>query len=163
MLNLTAMQMEENQHREKVVTLKYDAAHSNGRTTVTLPLTLKLNLSREKISAAMEVTGIEAESIEAALDAVASWCERGAAAIRESVRKEGADLPLFTREPFCYDALPSWEKLLYDKIVADLLALPDDDASAYISRLKEERHPLLLVHDALDCARAAVYRAREED
>jgi hypothetical protein len=41
--------------------------------------------------------------------------------------------------------------------------MPDEDASDYIRRLHEERNPIVLAHDALDCARAAVYRAREEE
>lgn len=165
MLTLKNMQMQpaKSAHEDDVATLTYDVEHGAFGTTVTLPLTLRLTVPYAKVSASLVVANAEGETVEAVLDKLATWCERGAAGIRESARKTGADLPLFTRPAFEYETLLPWQKTLYDKLVADLMPLSDDDARDYIRRLRAEHNPILFVHDALDCARAAVYRAREEE
>ena len=165
MLTMTNMQMQvaKSAHEEDVATLTYDVEHSAFGTTVTLPLTLKLALPQGKVAASLVVANAEGETVEAALNKLATWCERGAAGIRQSARRENGDLPLFTRPSFEYEALLPWQKTLYDKLVADLMQLSDDDARDYIRRLREAHNPILLVHDALDCARADVYRARGEE
>ncbi|RQR65458.1 hypothetical protein DIE18_03125 [Burkholderia sp. Bp9125] len=163
MLELKALAMGENPHRDTVVTLTYDAVHNVAglRTMLTLPLTVKMNLTTSKVAATLDVFGVEADTVDAALDQLATWCERSAEAIRERARKPGVELPVFTRLSFDYDTLAPWQKQLYDQVVADLVAMPDDWTGDFITRLHEERHPLVFLRDALESARAAAAQVRE--
>lgn len=165
MLELKGVAMADNPHGHNVVTLTYDAVHNVAglRTTLTLPLTVRMNLTTNKVAAALDVSGVEADTLDAALDRLANWCDRSAEALRERARKPGIELPVFSRLSFDYETLTTWQKQLYDQVVADLEALPEDGEGEYIKRLHAERHPLVFLRDALECARAAVANKREAD
>jgi len=163
MLELKGITMADNPHGGGVVTLKYEVVHnvSSLRTRLTLPLSLQLNLDTNKVKAALDVSSVEADSVDEALDRLANWCDRSAEALRERARKPGIDLPVFTRLSFDYEKLTTWQKQLYDQVVADLGALPEDEEGEYIKRMHAEHHPIVFLRDALECARAAVANARE--
>ena len=165
MLELKGVAMADIPHVGSVVTLKYKVVHnvSSLRTSLTLPLSLELNLDTNKVKAALDISGIEADSVDEALDRLANWCDRSAEALRERARKPGIELPVFNRLSFDYETLTTWQKQLYDQVVADLEALPEDEEGEYIKRLHAEHHPLVFLRDALECARAAVADKREAD
>lgn len=163
MLKLTNLHMAEDPEGDNVVEMQYEVVHNVGgqRTILTLPLTVKMNVETGVSVVTMELAGVEACGFDAALDRMATWCERAAWGIRQSERKSGVDLPLFVRRAFDLDALPSWVKVLYERAREDLLALPEGDArDAYWARLHAERNPLIHVHDALECLRGELAEAR---
>lgn len=164
MLKLTAMKVVENSQTDDVVEMQYEVVHNVAaqRTILTLPLSLKMNIETGVIVAAMEVAGVEAPGFDAALDKMATWCERAAWGIRQATRKPGADLPLFERKEFDPAALPSWLKVLYERTHEDLLALPDgDESKTYWERLYAEHNPLIYIHDALECLRCEIGELRD--
>ncbi|WP_126223360.1 hypothetical protein [Burkholderia ambifaria] len=165
MLELKAITMGDTPLVDSVVTLKYEVVHnvSSLRTRLTLPLSLQLNLDTNKVKAALDVSCVEADSVDEALDRLANWCDRSAEALRERARKPGIELPVFTRLAFDYETLTTWQKQLYDQVVADLGALPEDEEGDYIKRMHAEHHPIVFLRDALESARAAVANAREAD
>ncbi|MEX3983950.1 hypothetical protein AB4Y45_33735 [Paraburkholderia sp. EG287A] len=169
MLTLKNMQMKaaESAHEDDVATLSYDVEHDAFGTTVTLPLTITLPVRQPirepKVTASLVVANAEGETIEAALNKLATWCERSAAGIRESARKEKADLPLFTRLTFEYETLLPWQKTLYDKLVADLKHMANEgEQRDYLRQQREQHNPIMYLHDAADCARAEADRERDE-
>ncbi|MCA8197288.1 hypothetical protein [Burkholderia vietnamiensis] len=164
MLKLTAMKVVENTHGDDVVEMQYEVVHNVAahRTILTLPLSLKMNIETGAFVAAMEVGDVEAPGFDAALDKMATWCERAAWGIRQTTRKPGADLPLFERKAFDSGALPSWLKALYERTREDLLALPEgDESKAYWERLYAEHNPLIYIHDALECLRCEIGDLRD--
>jgi len=156
MLELTTLELVDGH-----ANLNYTLQHSGSglRTFLELPIAVKVNAATGKVRATLTVGQVEADNLDEAVAKLTSWCERGAAALRYSRRKPFCDIPVFERQSFNYEGLPSWLRKLYDQLVIELMALSEGDIRTYIAKMAVEHHPLLLVPGALDMARNAVDRA----
>ncbi len=156
MLELKDMRLE-----GRTVSLCYNVKHNVGslRTTLEQTLELKVDTQTGKVGGELHLTELECDSIEAAREKMAFWCERMAAALRGAERKDG-ELPLYGHGTFKLEEQPLWLQEAYAQLVARQLAAHTDEDRERISQWLQG-HPMTLVRGLLDSAEAEVHRAQE--
>lgn len=157
MLELKRLTMDE---RGKAA-LSYNVKHNVGRLKTTLEQTFDLELDTHtgKVTGSLHLTDLEVDSLEAAREKMATWCERMAAALRGAARKPG-ELPLYERRRFQLDAQPTWLQLAHAHLVnAKLTAKTDEDYAAIEDWLTG--HPMVLVPGLLDDVEIELIRRQE--
>jgi hypothetical protein len=160
MLNLTDLSF-----ADEIATLRYDVRHNVADlpTTTEFPLTLRVDTRTGAVTGALTLDGLEEPGLDEAVSKLATWCERTGAALRATRRLPESALPLFERTRFDEAALLPWQRVLYQQMLADLRGMPEENFSAYFKALKADHHPLVLLGDVLDSARAKVERERAVD
>lgn len=159
MLELTRLALDE----RGAASLSYNLKHNVGYLDTILEQTLDLELNPRtgKVTGVLHVTELEANSVDAARDKLAGWCDRMAAALRGAARKEG-DLPLFERRAFTLTAQPLWLQEAFHRLVQlKLEAETEDDRFAIKQWL--DGHPMVLVPGLMDAVEAEVLRREEAD
>jgi hypothetical protein len=160
MLTLEHMSLE-----GEVASLRYELRHNVAAlsTTIDFPLHLKVNTrTGEVLEGSLVVNELKAPDLDTAIGKLATWLERLGAAARAVKRQEGAGFPVFEHTGFDFNALTSWQRVLYEQMLNDLRGIPTDEFSSYFRRLRAENHPLVLISDALDIARTTVMHERGE-
>ncbi len=143
--------------------LSYAVRHNVGalKTTLEQTMDVRLHLQSGKVEASMSMTELHADSLEAAKDRMALWCERMAAALRGAVRKEG-DLPMYERRSFELTEQPMWLQEAYAALVKAKVAAQTDEAVEALNKWLEG-HPMVLVYGLMDAAEAEACRILEND
>jgi hypothetical protein len=155
------LELKDLKYDEDRVTLTYNVTHSGGRIGTILEQDLKLTVDTRtgKVAGDLHLTELSVDSIEAAREKMAVWCERMAIALRHVKRKSG-DLPLYQRASFEADELPLWMRQEYERLVrAYLNAKTEEDHEAIRTWLKD--HPMSLVGDLVEVARCQAERMQE--
>ncbi|KVP75288.1 hypothetical protein WJ96_05895 [Burkholderia ubonensis] len=143
------------------VSLVYNVRHNVGRLRTTLKQDLKLqvDVNTGKVTGALHLTELEADSLEGAREKMAIWCDRMAAALRATRRKDG-ELPLYERRSFDLADHPLWLQQEYARLVeAYVNARTEEDHEAIKLWLKD--HPMTLVSDMVESAECVAERIRE--
>jgi hypothetical protein len=156
MLELKDLKYDENR-----VTVTYNVVHSGGRTSTILEQDFKLTVDTQtgKVEGELHLTEMKVDSIEAAREKMAVWCERMAIALRRVERKSG-DLPLYQRTSFEPEELPLWMQQEYERLVqAYVNAKTEEDHEAIRTWLKD--HPMSLVGDLVEVAKCQAERRQE--
>jgi hypothetical protein len=141
--------------------LTYNVRHNVGRlrTTLEQTLVLKVDVETGKVRGVMHVTDLETDSVDAAREKLATWCERLAAALRAPQRKAG-DLPLYERRAFNLADQPLWLQQEFARLV-QAYATAETDVDRAAIKLWLSGHPMNLVSDMVEFAQCEAERLRE--
>lgn len=145
MLNLKRMEL-----TPKGIEVTYTVLHNVGHlpTTLDQDLELVINPDTGAVSGRMVMDNLQADSLDAAREKMAEWCDRMAAALRQPMRQR-CMVPVFERLPFDKGALPPRQRHQFDALVEELVAMGSWEAmNERLKALAEEKHPLVLVKDA---------------
>ncbi|MBU9200156.1 hypothetical protein KTD31_01895 [Burkholderia multivorans] len=142
-------------------TLKYTVGHNVGRlpTTLEQDLDLTLDVATGKVTGALHLTDLTADSLDAAREKMAVWCERMAYALR-AVQRKNHDLPIFERKSVVLEELPLWLQREYRILVSMYEeAQTDEDQENIRAYLKD--HPINYVSDLVESAQVEAENAKE--
>lgn len=157
MLELTRLALSERGEAN----LAYTVRHNVGRLRTTLEQTLELAVDSRtgKVTGALHLTELEADSIEAARERMAVWCDRMAAALRGAERRQG-DLPLYDRRSFVLSEQPRWLQDAFNHLLERKLAATTEEDEAAIEAWLDG-HPMVLIPGMLDAVEAEFIRRQE--
>lgn len=137
--------------------LTFNVKHNVGAlpTTVDFDLVVKLgdNWGKQDVTLSMNIGPLTAADLDEGRLKMATWCERMAAALRYCERKPNVLLPDYGRAAFELSKHPSWLQREFHRLTEEYKAVPYEDRSAITKLLVEEKHPLVLIPDAIDAAR----------
>lgn len=142
-------------NNERYVSLVYTVQHNTGSCSTVLEQDLELNLDTltGRVTGAMHLTDLSVDSLEAAREKMAVWCDRLAAALRSATRKPG-DIPIYERKPFDLASQPLWLQQEYNRLVdAHVNAKTEADQAAIEAWLAG--HPMTLVRGMIESAECA--------
>jgi hypothetical protein len=157
------LELKDLKYAENRVSLTYNIVHSVGRLRTMLEQDLTLHVSTDtgKVTGEFHLTKLNADSVEAAREKMAVWCDRMAVALRSARRKSG-DLPLYERSSFDIENHPLWLRQEYARLVqAYVAAKTEEDHEAINAWLKD--HPMNLVGDLVEAARCAAERIQQNE
>lgn len=144
------------------VQLVYNVNHNVDtlRTVLEQPLQLNVDLATGNVTGQLTLEGLEVSSIDAAREKLAEWCDRMAAALRNSARTSG-DLPLFSRQMFEVGNQPVWVQQSFDQLV-QMYATAKSDADYEAIKGFLTDNPLKLIPDLIATAKHQAALLTEE-
>lgn len=155
MIELTGLVLKDSGQAKPGLALTFSVSHNVGA----LPTTLECNLDMVvapgtgKVKASLLLEDLEADSVEAAREKMALWCDRMAAALR-GVERMPFEVPLYERKEFNEESLAPWLKrefaVLSERFKQTLDPSCPDERGDVVQELIEQRHPLIFIRGALD-------------